>query len=54
MNSNENDHLPVYDGLVRERGDVVEEARVVSEQMQDQAWRALTGHDAVRPEARPS
>lgn len=54
MNSHGYDQLPVYDSLVRERGDVVEETRVVAEQMQDKAWRALTGHEAAPQEARPS
>jgi hypothetical protein len=40
-----NDHLPVYESLLRERGDVVAEARVAAEQMQDQAPQAPSGTD---------
>jgi len=40
-----NDHLPVYESLLRERGDVVAEARVAAEQMQDQAPQASSSHD---------
>ncbi|MEU5524463.1 hypothetical protein ACIQCD_21580 [Streptomyces sp. NPDC093250] len=49
------DHLPVYDGLVRERGDIVAEAREVAEHAQYQARQALAGHSGVRrePPARP-
>ncbi|GGX22976.1 hypothetical protein GCM10010297_50250 [Streptomyces malachitofuscus] len=49
------DHLPVYDGLVRERGDVVAEAREVAERAQHQARQALAGHPGGRrePPARP-
>lgn len=45
------DHLPVYESLVRERGDAVAEARVVSEQAQHEASQALNWHDAALPEA---
>ncbi|WP_192582935.1 hypothetical protein [Streptomyces albicerus] len=48
-----NDHLPVYESLVRERGDVVAEARVVAEQAQRQATHALSGHDEVAPKPDP-
>lgn len=44
------DHLPVYDGLVRERGDVVAEVREVAERTLDEARRALAGNPAVRQE----
>jgi hypothetical protein len=47
------DHLPIYEDLVRERGDVVAEARVVAEQTQHQATQALNRHDAMRPAPRP-
>lgn len=49
------DHLPVYDGLVRERGDVVAEAREVSERTHHQVRQAMTGHPGGRrePPARP-
>lgn len=38
------DHLPVYESLVRERGDVVAETREVAELAQHQAWQGLHGH----------
>lgn len=41
------DQLPVYDGLVRELGDVVAEAREVAEQARDQAWQGLAGNPAA-------
>lgn len=43
-----NDHLPVYESLVRERGDVVAEARLVAAEAQYQAAAALNGHAGVR------
>ncbi|MEU6139378.1 hypothetical protein ABZ848_03350 [Streptomyces sp. NPDC047081] len=43
----------MYDSLVRERGDVVTEARVVAEQAQHQARQALDGHHWAEREARP-
>ncbi|GGV30083.1 hypothetical protein ABZX82_15055 [Streptomyces griseoflavus] len=43
------DHLPVYDGLVRERGDVVAEVREVAEQALDEARRGLAGHPVSSP-----
>lgn len=52
-NSTGNDHLPVYESLLRERGDVVAEARVAAEQMQRQAVQVLNGHDRVQPEPHP-
>lgn len=45
-----NDHLPVYDGLVRERGDVVAEVREVAERTLDQARRGLAGDPGARQE----
>ncbi|ANS66263.1 hypothetical protein SLINC_4039 [Streptomyces lincolnensis] len=44
------DHLPVYESLVRERGDAVAEARVVSEQAQHEASQALNWHGVALPE----
>ncbi|WLW53910.1 hypothetical protein [Streptomyces sp. YU58] len=44
------DRLPVYDSLVRERGDAVAEARVVAEQAQHEASQALNWHGAALPE----
>ncbi|GAA4322521.1 hypothetical protein GCM10023086_47780 [Streptomyces venetus] len=41
--STRNEELPIYESLVRERGDVVQEARVVSEETQHQATQALHG-----------
>ncbi|MCX4878959.1 MULTISPECIES: hypothetical protein [unclassified Streptomyces] len=40
-----NDHLPVYESLLRERGDVVAEARVAAEHMQHQAPQGPSSHD---------
>ncbi|GAA2536817.1 MULTISPECIES: hypothetical protein [Streptomyces] len=48
-----NDHLPVYESLVRERGDVVAEAREVAERTQHEARQALAGHPATRPGPAP-
>jgi hypothetical protein len=48
-----NDHLPVYESLIRERGDVVAEARVAAEHMQHQAPQAPHGHEWVQPEPGP-
>ncbi|MGV9501478.1 hypothetical protein ACWDQ0_24630 [Streptomyces sp. NPDC003642] len=36
--------LPIYESLIRERGDVVEEARAVAEKTQQQMSQALAGH----------
>ncbi|GHH92829.1 hypothetical protein [Streptomyces capillispiralis] len=47
------EHLPVYDSLVRERGDVVAEAREVSERTLDEARQALAG-TGTRPRPRPA
>ncbi|MET9912632.1 hypothetical protein ABZZ74_38615 [Streptomyces sp. NPDC006476] len=49
MNSSEYDRLPVYDSLVRERGDVVTETREVAERAQHQAREALSGHTNPPP-----
>ncbi|MDN0197639.1 hypothetical protein [Streptomyces sp. S.PNR 29] len=48
-----NDSLPIYESLVRERGDVVAEAREVAEETQHQATQALNGHGEVQQESRP-
>ncbi|MFF7309293.1 hypothetical protein [Streptomyces sp. NPDC008137] len=37
------EELPIYESLIRERGDVVEEARVVAEETQHQMAEALNG-----------
>ena len=52
-NSAGNDQLPIYDSLVRERGDVVEEAREVAEQAQQQASQALNGQGGMQHEPLP-
>ncbi|MEU3850367.1 hypothetical protein [Streptomyces sp. NPDC029554] len=46
-----NAELPIYESLIRERGDVVEEARVVAEKTQQQMSQALAGHAAPPAEA---
>lgn len=51
MNSSEYDRLPVYDSLVRERGDVVTETRVVAEQARHQAREGLNGYAVAYPAA---
>ncbi|MFB8249432.1 hypothetical protein ACFY3O_26740 [Streptomyces sp. NPDC001046] len=38
------EELPIYESLIRERGDVVEEARAVSEETQHRMSQALAGH----------
>ncbi|MER6982911.1 hypothetical protein [Streptomyces carpinensis] len=38
-------HLPIYEDLVRERGDVVAEAQLAAEHIQHQAAELLTGRD---------
>lgn len=37
----ENDHLPIYEDLVRERGDVVAEAQIAAAHTQNQATALL-------------
>ncbi|MFJ3622441.1 hypothetical protein ACIPSH_30450 [Streptomyces iakyrus] len=37
------EELPIYASLIRERGDVVEEARVVAEETQHQMTQVLNG-----------
>ncbi|MEU6664351.1 hypothetical protein [Streptomyces sp. NPDC046821] len=44
-----NDELPVYDSLVRERGDVVAETRSVAEEAQIRMAQALSGHGILQP-----
>lgn len=41
-----NDRLPIYEDLIRERGDVVAEAQRAAEHTQHQAAELLTGRDA--------
>ncbi|MEV1082785.1 hypothetical protein AB0I98_31950 [Streptomyces sp. NPDC050211] len=45
----QDDQLPIYEGLVRECGDVMAEARHASQQVVHQAT-ALLGSEAARPE----
>lgn len=42
----ENDHLPIYEDLVRERGDVVTEAQIAAAHTQHQAAALLPQGDA--------
>ncbi|MGW0609426.1 hypothetical protein [Streptomyces sp. NPDC002788] len=51
--STRTEELPIYESLIRERGDVVEEARVVAEETQQQMSLALSGHAGVEHEPRP-
>ncbi|GAA4544889.1 hypothetical protein ACFYN9_40185 [Streptomyces collinus] len=43
LDSTRTEELPIYASLIRERGDVVEEARVVAEETQHQMTQALNG-----------
>lgn len=43
------DHVPIYEDLVRERGDVVAEAQRAAEHTQHQAWELLGREDANQP-----
>ena len=43
-NATPSDRLPVYDGLVRERGDVVAETRAVAARAQHHALQGLHGY----------
>ncbi|MGW0817476.1 hypothetical protein ACWD00_30335 [Streptomyces viridiviolaceus] len=45
----ESDHVPIYEDLVRERGDVVAEAQVAAEHTQNQAAELLGGQHADPP-----
>jgi hypothetical protein len=47
------DHLPVYESLIRERGDAVAEARVAAEQMKHQAPPDNVTHHEVPQEPGP-
>lgn len=49
----ENDHLPIYEDLVRERGDVVAEAQMAAAHTQNQATELLTGGE-VNPWEAPT
>ncbi|GAP48504.1 hypothetical protein [Streptomyces azureus] len=51
LDSTRNEELPIYESLIRERGDVVEEARAVAEETQHQMTQALNGHAPVQQEA---
>lgn len=44
----ENDHPPIYEELVRERGDAVTEAQIAAAHTQNQAAELLTGGEAPR------
>ena len=44
--STENDHPPIYETLIRERGDVVAEAQLAAEHTHHQAAELLTVRDA--------
>ncbi|NMI55706.1 MULTISPECIES: hypothetical protein [unclassified Streptomyces] len=46
--STEKDHLPIYEDLVRERGDAVAEAQLAADHTQHQAAELLTGRDAAQ------
>lgn len=46
--STDNDHLPIYEDLVRERGDAVAEAQLAAAHTQHQAAELLTGRDAAQ------
>ncbi|MGX1239316.1 hypothetical protein RKD46_000420 [Streptomyces pseudovenezuelae] len=47
--SNEGDAPPIYEDLVRERGDVVADAQAAAEQAQYQAAQLLGGHPPHQP-----
>ncbi|MBC2902446.1 hypothetical protein [Streptomyces cupreus] len=46
----EDDHLPIYEDLVRERGDAVAEAQTAATHMQHQAAELLNSPDAHGPD----
>ncbi|MEU0166119.1 hypothetical protein [Streptomyces iakyrus] len=48
--STRTEELPIYASLIRERGDVVEEARAVAEETQHQMAQALNGVAAAPQE----
>lgn len=43
--STQNDHTPIYEDLIRERGDVVAEAQLAARRTQHQAAELLTGRN---------
>lgn len=45
----ENDHLPIYEDLVRERGDAVAEAQTAAAHTQSQAAELLSGGQGANP-----
>ena len=45
----ENDHLPIYEDLVRERGDAVAAAQLAARHTQHQAAALLTRQEAAQP-----
>lgn len=47
------DHPPIYQGMVQDRGDVVAEARLLAEEIQRQAEKALDWSDVHRAHHRP-
>ncbi|MDH6513987.1 hypothetical protein M2163_009041 [Streptomyces sp. SAI-135] len=49
--SNEVDAPPIYEDLVRERGDVGADAQAAAEQAQYQAAQLLGGHPPHQPQA---
>ena len=46
--STEIDRLPIYENLVRERGDAIAEAQLAADYTQHQAAELLAGRDAAR------
>ncbi|MFE6098135.1 hypothetical protein ACFQ7M_40245 [Streptomyces massasporeus] len=46
---NEGDYPPIYEDLVRERGDVVADAQSAAEHAQHQAAQLLGGHPLDQP-----
>ncbi|MFE3032413.1 hypothetical protein ACFXKY_12250 [Streptomyces canus] len=48
--SNEGDTPPIYEDLVRERGDVVADAQAAAEQAQYQAAQLLGSHPLHQPQ----
>ncbi|GAA3124424.1 hypothetical protein ACFQ0X_01850 [Streptomyces rectiviolaceus] len=52
--SAKNDDLPVYENLVRERGDVLAESRLVAAQTLQQAAQAVNGFGGFQPSPGPA
>ncbi len=50
----ENNHLPIYEDLVRERGDAVAEAQLAAAHTQHQAAELLNAGEATHPDHRPA